>query len=77
MNTMLYIDGFNLYYSAVKDTSLRWLDPVALAARAFPRNQIIGTKFFTARVRALPHNSGQPLRQLFYWRALRTLPLMT
>ena len=74
MNTMLYIDGFNLYYSAVKDTPLRWLDPVALAARAFPRNRIIGTKYFTARVRALPHNSGQPLRQLFFWRALRTLP---
>jgi uncharacterized LabA/DUF88 family protein len=74
MNTMLYIDGFNLYYSALKDTPLRWLDPVALAARAFPRNHIIGAKFFTARVRPLPHNTGQPLRQQFYWRALRTLP---
>ena len=74
MKTMLYIDGFNLYYSAVKDTPLRWLNPVALVARAFPRNQIIGTKYFTARVRALPNNTGQPLRQMLFWRALKTLP---
>ena len=40
MKTILYIDGFNLYYSAVKDTPLKWLNPLALAARAFPRNQI-------------------------------------
>jgi uncharacterized LabA/DUF88 family protein len=73
VKTMLYIDGFNLYYSAVKNTPLRWLNPVALVARAFPRNQIIGTKYFTARVRALPLNTGQPLRQMVFWRALRTL----
>jgi hypothetical protein len=74
VKTMLYIDGFNLYYSAVKDTPLRWLNPVAMVARAFPRNQIIGTKYFTARVRALPHDTGQPLRQMMFWRALKTLP---
>ncbi len=74
MKTMLYIDGFNLYYSAVKDTPLRWLNPVALVTRAFPRNTIIGTKYFTARVRALPHNAGQPQRQMVFWRALKTLP---
>jgi hypothetical protein len=41
VKTILYIDGFNLYYSAVKDTALKWLNPVALGARAFPRNQIL------------------------------------
>ena len=50
MKTILYIDGFNLYYSALKDTPLRWLNPVALAASAFPRNRIVATKFFTAKV---------------------------
>jgi len=74
VRTILYIDGFNLYYSAVKATPLRWLNPVALAARAFPRNQIIAAKFFTARVTALPVDPQQPMRQQFYWRALRTLP---
>jgi hypothetical protein len=74
MKTILYLDGFNLYYSALKGTPLRWLNPVALVARAFPRNQIIATKFFTAKVGALPGNPGQPIRQMMFWRALKTLP---
>ncbi|MBU6399110.1 MAG: hypothetical protein KGS61_02230 [Verrucomicrobia bacterium] len=73
MKTILYIDGFNLFYSAVKGTPLPWLNPVALVARAFPKNQIIGTKYFTAKVSALPNNPGQPIRQMIFWRALRTL----
>lgn len=74
MKTFLYVDGFNLYYSALKDTPHRWLDPVALAARAFPKNQIVAAKFFSAKVTALPGNPQQPMRQMIYWRALRTLP---
>jgi len=74
MKTILYIDGFNLFYSAVKGTPLRWLNPVALVQHTFPRNQIIATKFFTAKVHALPKNPGQPIRQLMFWRALGTLP---
>lgn len=74
MKTFLYVDGFNLYYSAVRDTPLRWLNPVALASAAFPRNHIITTKFFTAKVTPLPHAPHQPDRQNAYWRALRTLP---
>ncbi|MEI6176045.1 MAG: NYN domain-containing protein [Verrucomicrobiota bacterium] len=76
MKTFLYIDGFNLYYSALKDTPLRWLDPVALASTAFPRNRIVTTKFFTAKVTPLPHDPRQPDRQQAYWRALRTLPAL-
>ena len=74
MKTILYIDGFNLFYSAVKGTPLRWLDPVALVERAFPRNQIVGAKYFTAKVSALPNNPGQPIRQMMFWRALSMLP---
>jgi len=74
VKTILYIDGFNLFYSAVKGTPLRWLNPVALIERAFPKNQIVGTKYFTAKVTALPGNLDQPIRQLMFWRALKTLP---
>ena len=77
MKTILYIDGFNLYYSALKNTPFRWLDPIALATRAFPKNRIIATKFFSAKVSALPHNPHQPTRQQAYWRALATLPALT
>ena len=76
MKTILYIDGFNLYYSALKDTPLRWLNPVALAASAFPRNRIVATRFFTAKVTPLPHDPHQPDRQNIYWRALHTLPAL-
>lgn len=74
IQTALYIDGFNFYYSAVKGTPLRWLNPVQLVERAFPRNQIVSTTYCTARVKPLPGNPGQPTRQLFYFRALETLP---
>ncbi len=74
MKTILYIDGFNLFYSAIKGTPLRWLNPVSLVARAFPKNQIVAAKFFTAKVSALPSNPGQPIRQMMFWRALHTLP---
>ena len=73
MKTFLYIDGFNLYYSALRDTPLRWLNPIALVTSAFPRNRIVATKFFTAKVTPLPHDPHQPNRQHAYWRALRTL----
>jgi hypothetical protein len=28
----VYVDGFNLYYGALKDNPLRWLNPLALAS---------------------------------------------
>lgn len=40
MRTNVYIDGFNLYYGAVKGTPYKWLDVAALSAKLFPRNQI-------------------------------------
>ena len=38
-----------------------------------PKNQIIGLKYFTARVLPRPDNPGQPLRQDIYIRALKSL----
>jgi uncharacterized LabA/DUF88 family protein len=73
MRTWLYVDGFNLYYGAVRATPLRWLNPIVLAQQAFPDNQIIRTKYFTA---ALPPSASDPMqaaRQQVYWRALRAL----
>ena len=28
LRTRVYVDGFNLYYGALKDTAFKWLDPV-------------------------------------------------
>ena len=74
MITSLYVDGFNLYYRALKDTPFRWLDLRKLAEALFPNDTIRKISYFTARLDARPGNPGQPQRQLMYLRALATLP---
>ena len=74
MITNVYIDGFNLYYRALKDTPFRWLDLRKLAETVFPQDDIHRVCYFTARLDARPGNPNQPRRQLVYLRALATLP---
>ena len=74
MITNVYIDGFNLYYRALKDTPFRWLDLRKLAEILFPKDTIQRVCYFTARLEARPGNPNQPRRQLVYLRALATLP---
>ena len=70
----MYIDGFNLYYGAVKDSPFRWLDVAALCQRMLPTDTIQSIKYFTAIVSGRPHDPQQPVRQQVYLRALRTIP---
>ena len=72
--TNVYIDGFNIYYRALKDTPFRWLDLRKLAETLFPRDNIQRVCYFTALLDARPGNPNQPRRQLIYLRALATLP---
>ena len=74
MKTVVYIDGFNLYYGAIKGTPYRWLNPLAMCRLLLPNDQIQAIKYFTARVNPRPHDPDQRIRQETYWRALRTLP---
>ena len=74
MRTNIYIDGFNLYYRALKDTPFRWLDLRKLSETLFPQDTINRVCYFTARLDTRPSNPGQPRRQLVYLRALATLP---
>ncbi len=48
--TNVYIDGFNLYYGAVKNTPYRWLNLSALCRHMLPNDQIQSIKYFTAKV---------------------------
>ncbi len=73
MITNLYIDGFNLYYRALKDTPFRWLDLQSLAESLFPKDNINRVHYFTARLDPRPGNPFQRLRQQTYLRALATL----
>jgi len=74
MKTVVYVDGFNLYYGAVKDTSYKWLDIARLCQSLLPKSKIVQIKYFTALVKSRPHDPNQPKRQQFYLRALRTTP---
>lgn len=72
MRTYIYVDGFNLYYGAVKGTPYKWLDLRALFSRLLaPHHQILSIKYFTARITARDGDSGAPLRQDVYLRALQ------
>ena len=77
MKINVYVDGFNLYYGALRGTSFRWLDLSEACRLLFPRDQINQIKYFTARVSARPTDPDQPIRQATYWRALQTIPNLT
>ena len=74
--TIVYIDGFNFYYGAVKGTQQKWLDLEALCRRLLRRDHIIKIRYFTARVAAQADDLQRPARQATYLRALATLSLV-
>lgn len=75
MRTIVYVDGFNLYYGCLKGTPYRWLDLQALSRRLLREdNEIVAIKHFTARVRPRPGNPQQAQRQQIFLRALATIP---
>jgi hypothetical protein len=74
MKTIVYVDGFNLYYGALRGTPCKWLNLQRLCDLLLPQNEIIAIKYFTAKVSARPHDPHQPTRQQTYLRALQTLP---
>jgi len=74
MRIWAYVDGFNLYYGALKGTSYRWLNPVELAKQVLPKGCIIErVKYFTAHVSGAA-DPDAPRRQHTYLSAIRTLP---
>ena len=74
MQTNVYIDGFNLYYGAVRGTTLKWLDLRRVIENVFPSDKINSIHYFTAPIHPRPGNVGAPQRQQAYWRALETIP---
>ena len=75
---IVYIDGLNLYYGAVKDTPYKWLDLERLCRRLLPEYDLKGIKYFTSRILSFPDDPRAPQRQDIYFRALATLdPLLS
>jgi len=74
MKAHVYVDGFNLYYGALKRTPWKWLDLSALCRVMLPNDTIEQIHYFTARVSARPHKPTSAHDQALYIRALRTIP---
>lgn len=79
MKTTIYIDGFNLYFSALKSTPYKWLDVVSLFSKIChiqdPESDIQKIKFFTAPVKGKIATRGEKAvqSQQIYHKALQTL----
>lgn len=69
LNTVVYIDGFNLYYS-LKNTPYKWLNLEKLTQNVLnpSLHKILNIKYFTA----VPKRVDSAQRQNVYIRALKT-----
>jgi hypothetical protein len=75
--TIVYIDGFNLYYRALKGTSHKWLDIAAMSQAALPADcRIEAINYYTAHISGRVDPTS-PKRQHAYLRAIATLPKVT
>lgn len=74
MKTIIYVDGFNLYYRALKKTNFKWLNLMALCEASLPKDcEIVGINFYTARISGRIDPSS-PKDQHIYLKALATIP---
>lgn len=74
MRTFVYVDGFNLYYRALKGTKHKWLDLLKLSELTLPAGaQVERINYYTARVSG-KRDPDMPRRQQIYFSALKTLP---
>ncbi len=72
MRTIVYVDGFNLYYGALKGSPWKWLDLFLLFKTILQsHHDIRAIKYFTARVSSTSGDPSKPRRQDVYLRALR------
>ena len=75
---IVYVDGFNLYYGAVRGTAFKWLNLGALCLRIMrPSDNLVAIKYYTALISARPHDPEAPVRQQMYLRALKTIPILS
>lgn len=79
MKTIVYIDGYNLYYGAVRETPHKWLDIFTLfETLCHAQNRetdLLQVKFFTAPIKAsaATHQQQSVQAQTLYHKALTTL----
>ena len=76
MRTIVYIDGYNLYYGAIRHTPYKWLDIFELFNThiLLPETELLEVRYYTAPVLgSLCDDPYSPQRQRQYLQALRKL----
>lgn len=76
MKTIVFIDGYNLYYGVVRRTPYKWLDIVRLFQEhiLLPDTELLEVRYYTAPVLgSLCDDPESPQRQRQYLQALRKL----
>ncbi len=71
LRTIVYVDGFNLYYGSLRGSPNKWLDLSKFFQRLRPDDGLIAIKYFTA-----PVVGDAESRQSAYFKALTTTPLV-
>lgn len=80
MKTIIYVDGYNLFYGCLKHSQDKWLDIVKLlfgriVKQQTPDAELVAIKFFTADIKAkvASHGDAAQQAQFAYHRALERL----
>jgi uncharacterized LabA/DUF88 family protein len=69
--TIIYVDGFNLYYGCLKNSPYKWLDLKGLFAKLLNEtHEIVKIKYFTAFISNREDNEASRLRQRYYLKAI-------
>jgi len=76
MRVYVYVDGFNLYYRALKNTPYKWINLDVLAQRLLSKKEdrVEKIRYFTARVSPRAGDIDAPRRQQILLSALGSLP---
>ena len=76
MRTVVYVDGYNLYYGLLRKTTLKWLDLFALFRDHVldPEADLVEVRYYTAPVLGrMCDDQESPQRQRRYLQALRKM----
>lgn len=77
VKTIVYVDGYNLYYGLLRKSPYKWLDLFELFQNHVlsPDTQVLDVRYYTAPVLArICDDPDSPRRQRTYLQALRKMP---
>jgi 6-hydroxy-3-succinoylpyridine 3-monooxygenase len=77
MRTIVYVDGYNLYYGLLRRSPYKWLDLFSLFQNnvLLSSTEVLEVRYYTAPVKgAMSDDPESPIRQRIYLQALKKMP---